>query len=170
MTLADLRLRPDEVRALYLVHLQQVYSGEQQLMNALPGLAIHISSTEVRKKLLVNATQTPQHIGMIETIYTQLSAVPEGPICTPMKALVDQSMEVTLRHPFGPVRDVLLIATAKAMKHLGIAKYSMGVTFAKALEYKDQVAALSQARQDEVEIDRDLTFFVENLRLISHNL
>ncbi|WP_407572110.1 DUF892 family protein [Deinococcus altitudinis] len=168
MTLADLSLRPDEVRALYLVHLQQMHSAEHQLLDALPHLAVSISTSAVRRQLLANAAKTPERVERLEAIFAALGEVPVGPICAAMKALVTLSTELSVTHPLGQLRDMLLISVAKEMKHLGIVKYSMATTFARTLGHIEQAEALSQAQQEEVTVDRELTFFAENVRLSSN--
>ncbi|MGY2892506.1 DUF892 family protein [Deinococcus sp. UYEF24] len=165
MTLADLQLRPDEVRSLYVLHLQQIHSAEQQMIVALPSLAVNISTMEIKQRLLQNATQTSEHLIRLNSIFSELGAEPTGPVCEPMRALVTLSGKLTVDHQTGRVRDILLMAVAKEMKHLGIAKYPLAVRFAEVLGLRDQAQALAQSQQDEVKTDRDLTFFAENLRL-----
>jgi ferritin-like metal-binding protein YciE len=165
MTLADLTLRDDQVSSLYLLHLQQIHSAEQQLLSALPGLAIHLSVADIREQLLSSASHTPEYISLIESIYSELGETPTGPVCQVAKALVDLSTQLIQGEEQGRVRDMLLISVAKEMKHMGIAKYSMAVAFAQALGYSDHVLALSNVRRSKETTDRYLTFAVEHLRL-----
>lgn len=166
MTLNELQLRPDEVRALYLIHLQQLHAAEQQTIVALPSLAAAISTVNIKQQLLKNATQTSDHLIRLNSIFSELAAEPTSLVCEPMRALVDLSAKLIMEYPLGLMRDMLLLAVAKEMKHLGIAKYTMAVRFAETLGAPDQAQALAQSQQEETNTDRDLTFFAENLRIV----
>ncbi|ULH16040.1 DUF892 family protein [Deinococcus sp. KNUC1210] len=170
MSLAELNLRPSEIRALYLLHLQQTYSAEFQALNALPHLAINVASSGLRQRLLMSATDTPEHVKMLETVFTELTEVPGDSVCEPMRALIGFGVELLEQHPYGPARDLLLVGVAQEMKHLGIAKYAMAETFASVLGLDHQRMRLSKAKTDEEMTDRELGFSVLSMRLTEDRL
>ncbi|WP_456829278.1 DUF892 family protein [Deinococcus sp. UYEF24] len=166
MTLAELNLRPEQVRSLYLIHLQQMYSAEVQMYTATPTLAVAVSMAGVKELLLTEAGQAPDRLTLLTDIFTELGE-PEpitGPICLPIKALVDLSTEVSLQHPFSPSRDLLLLSLALEMKHLNIAKYLMAATYARALDLPEQVQALTRVQREESDIDHRLRFLLQDIQ------
>lgn len=165
MTLADLNLNPNQVRSLYLIHLQQMYSAEEQLFTAAPTLAVGVSLPEVKDLLLNEAGRAPDRLTLLVNIFSELGETPHGPVCLPVKALVDLSTEVNLQQPFGPGRDLMLLSVALEMKHLNIAKYLMATTYARALELSRHVQALSNVQRDESDIDLRLKSLMQQIHL-----
>ncbi|GGQ93075.1 DUF892 family protein [Deinococcus ruber] len=170
MSLAELNLRPSEIRALYLIHLHQTYSAECQALDALPHLALNVSSLGLRQRLLLSATDTPEHVKMLETVFTELAEVPGDSVCEPMKALIQFGADLLEQYPYGPARDLLLVGVAQEMKHLGIAKYAMSETFASVLGCDHQQMRFSKAKSDEEMTDRELGFSILSLRLTEDRL
>ncbi len=163
MTLDELDLRKDQIRSLYLTHLQQMYSAEEMMFTATPTLAVAISMASVRKQLLKEAGQAPERMSLLESIFNELGEPSHGPICLPVKALIDQSTQVNMQQPLGIKRDLLLLSLAMEMKHLNIAKYLMGATFARALDFQHHAQALSNVQRDESEIDHQLRFIMQGI-------
>ncbi|WP_407569916.1 DUF892 family protein [Deinococcus altitudinis] len=162
MTLAELNLRLDQVRSLYLIHLHQMYSAEELMFTATPVMAISVCSTEIKAALLTEASKAPDRLAVLTNIFAELEESTAGPICLPVKALVDLSTEVNVKHAFGPERDLLLLTLALEMKQLNVSKYLMAATYARALNLPEQVLALSAIEQTEMEIDN-------RLKLILHD-
>jgi ferritin-like metal-binding protein YciE len=165
MTLEELNLRTDQIRSLYLIHLQQMYSAEEQMFSAAPTLAVSIFMPEIKVLLLTEAGQAPERLTLLTDILTALGGTPTGPICLPVKALVDLGMEVNVQNPAGPQRDMLLLSVALEMKHLNIAKYLMAATYARALNLPEQAHALTQVQRNESNIDHQLRFLLESTHL-----
>jgi len=165
MTLAELDLRPDQVRSLYLIHLQQMYSAVEQFLYGVPTIAIGVSVPEMKRLLLEEASTTPDHLDLLKTTFAELGETPTGPVCMPVKALIDLSSELILQHPFGPGRDLLLMATAAEMKHLNIAKFMMAATFSRSLGFIVQNEAFSRIVRRELEIERKINFFLQNFQI-----
>lgn len=165
MTLMALNLRPDELRSLYLVHLQQMYSTLEQLIPGLPALAVALFRSEVRLLLLVEAGNTPDQLASLDRIFAELSERPTGPACLPIQALVEHSNKVILEWPFGPERDLLLLGLALEIKHLCIAKYQMALTYARALGFAPHVQTFSNVVHIESSIEYRLRFFLQDIPL-----
>jgi len=165
MTLAELDLRPDQVRSLYLIHLQQMYSAAEQLLYGVPTIAIAVSEPEMKQLLLEEATITPDHLELLKKTFAALGEEPNGPVCMPVKALIDHSSDLILQHPFGPGRDLLLMAAAAEMKHLNIAKFMMAATFSRSLGLSVQNEVFSRAVRKESEIERKINFFLQNFQI-----
>jgi len=166
VTLAELNLQPDQVRALYLVHLLQMYSATEQMLYAMPTIAVGISETKIKQRLLDNALGIPHRIALLKGIFSELDETPTGPVCMPVKALVDLGEEL-LSHPDGAGRDLLLTAVALEMTQLDIAKYSMAMIFAQALDFPQQVLALSDVMQRASNFSRDLTLLLRKMQIIT---
>jgi len=165
MTLAELDLRPDQVRSLYLIHLQQMYSAAEQLLYGIPTIAIAVAEPDMKQLLLEEATITPDHLELLQRTFAELGEVPLGPVCMPVKALIDLSSDLILQHPFGPGRDLLLMAAAVEMKHLNVAKFMMAATFARSLGFTAQNRDFSRNIRKESMIERKINFFLQNFEI-----
>ena len=167
MTLSELGLRPDEIRRLYLTHLQQMYSAEAQMFTAMPTLAIAVTLPGVKGLLLTESGQAPDRLTLLNTIFSDLGETPSGPPCMPIKALVDLSTEANIQQPRGSARDLVLIGLAMEMKHLNIAKYLMATMYARALNVPKHDQALSNVQREEAAIDNSLRFLLQDVRPMS---
>lgn len=163
MTLAELNFRPDEIRGLYLVHLQQMYSGEEQLLHALPELAEQISLPWIKAQLLEEAASTPAHLELLKRVLTSLGERPVGPVCRPIEVMIELSQKLAIQHRFGPWRDLLLTAAMLEIKHMNINKYVMAATFARALEAPQQMDAFMKVTREEAVIDHRLRISLRDL-------
>jgi len=83
----------------------------------------------------------------------------------PVKALIDLSSDLILQHPFGPGRDLLLMAAAVEMKHLNVAKFMMAATFARSLGFAAQNRDFSVVIRKESTIERKINFFLQNFEI-----
>jgi len=166
MTLTAVQLHSEEVRALYLIQLQQLYSAEHQLLEALPQLAMMISLDTVKQQVLNNAAQAPHHLRRLEKISLELREKLTGPVYAPMGALVASGLQLGSQYPLGTARDLLLIEVVTQIKHLMLTKYTVTSTFAEVLDRLRHVAAFTQSKLDEHEIHRDLSRAIQSLRLV----
>jgi ferritin-like metal-binding protein YciE len=132
-----------------LVHeLQDLYSAENQLVEALPKAAKAARSAKVRKAFEDHLEVTKAHVERLDRTFEVLGQKPNGVECAAMKGLIKEADEITKLQGDDNVIDAALIAAAQRIEHYEIAGY--GTAKAHAVECsQDEVAALLQETRDE---------------------
>ncbi len=149
------------LRYLYIDELQDLYSAETQLTEALPQMAVAARNPDLKKAFRDHLDQTYGHIQRLETIFEQLEITPVGEVCEAMQGLIAESQEMVDDYGDPDVRDVALIACAQRVEHYEIAAYGATRTFAKHLGYDEHVKLLQDTLNEEGEADKLLTTIAE---------
>ena len=72
----DMKL--DSIKKLYIEHLRDLYSAENQLVKALPQMAESASSDELKQAFEDHLEQTREHLERLEEIFHRLGEKPAG--------------------------------------------------------------------------------------------
>src|SRR5437868_14556603 len=80
----------NELHALFLDELADVYSAEQQLTKALPKLAKAAQSDELRQALEEHLEETEEHISRLEQVFESLDETMKKKTCKAMKGLIEE--------------------------------------------------------------------------------
>ena len=146
---------------LFIENLQDVYSAEEQYIEALPRYIESISSDELREKLRNHFKETKKQQNRLQKIFDELDATPQGTFCEGMKGLLkecDKSLDENLP---GVVKDAALITALQKCEHYEIATYGALRTFAKHLELANVRDILQDILEEEWSADQKLTGIAE---------
>jgi ferritin-like metal-binding protein YciE len=146
---------------LYKDTLKDLYSAENQITKALPKMADHASSPELKKAFQAHLKQTEEHIKRLEQIFQHLDAKPGGKKCKGMEGLIKEGDELMKEDADPAVLDAGLIAAAQKVEHYEIASYGTARTYAMMLGMEDQARLLDQTVQEEGDTDKKLTKLAE---------
>ena len=141
-------MKLDTLEQLYLSELRDVYSAENQLLEALPKMARGATSPELKDAFEKHLEQTKGHVKRLEELFEQLGASPKGKTCHGMKGLIKEGSEILEEDGEDSVLDAGIIVAAQKVEHYEIASYGSVRTFANLLG-KDEEAKLLQATLDE---------------------
>src|SRR3954467_11424833 len=83
-------MKIETLRDLYVEQLQDLYSAETQLVEALPKMAKAASHAQLKTAFTEHLTQTKGHVQRLEQIFTQLGEDTKGPTCKGMKGLISE--------------------------------------------------------------------------------
>jgi ferritin-like metal-binding protein YciE len=142
---------------LFVEQLQDLYSAEQQLVQALPKLAGASSHEELRDAFEKHLTETREHVTRLEQIFSQIGATPGGETCKGMQGLIAEGEKVLQMQGDPSVIDAALIAAAQRAEHYEIAGYGTVKTFAGHLDLGDAKDLLDRTLDEEAKADSLLT-------------
>jgi ferritin-like metal-binding protein YciE len=141
-------MKLDTLEQLYISELRDLYSAENQLLNALPKMAKGASSPELKDAFEKHLEQTKGHVERLEQIFQHLDENPKGKTCHAMQGLIEEGSEILKEDGEDSVLDAGIIVAAQKVEHYEIASYGSVRTFANLLN-QDEPARLLQSTLDE---------------------
>ena len=147
-----------------LIHheLQDIYSAETQLIEALPTMAQAAQSNDLRTAFEKHLEQTRVHVERVEQICADLKVSPVGENCKGMEGLIQEGEEIIQSDMESEPKQAALIGAAQRVEHYEIAAYGTARAHARQLGYLKAVELLSQTLDEEKETDQKLTQLAEN--------
>lgn len=165
MTGQSLSMKMTDLQDLYTEQLQDVYSAENQLLDALGQMAGAASTPELRQGFELHREQTREQIGRLEQILGGLGAQPGGVTCKAMQGLVAEGREMVEKKADPAVRDAGLIAAAQRAEHYEIAAYGTLRTYAELLGRTEDAALLQTSEDEEKATDMKLTGLARSINM-----
>ncbi|HZP72311.1 MAG TPA: ferritin-like domain-containing protein [Gaiellaceae bacterium] len=151
---------------LFEHEIADLYSAEQQLVEALPKLAKAASHDELRKAFEHHLDETRDHVKRLEEIRESIgSSLSEK--CEGMKGLIEEGEEIVEAKGDSAVKDAALIAAAQRAEHYEIAAYGTARTLADELDLSEAKELLDQTLDEESNADTLLTKIATGGRLKS---
>lgn len=150
------------LQALYIEQLQDLYSAETQLLDALPKMAEAATNPDLKQGFEEHLAQTREHAQRLEKIAKAHGEKAEGKKCKGMEGLLKEGDEMAKARGADPaVRDAGLIAMAQRVEHYEIAGYGTVCTYAEQMQHKDDLTTLRQTLAEEKATDAKLTQIAE---------
>ena len=156
-------MKLDSIRNLYIEELRDLYSAENQLLQALPRMAKGASSDELKQSFEDHLQQTREHVERLEEIFHRLGEKPTGKTCRGMKGLIEEGEEILKVKGLAAVIDAGLIGAAQRAEHYEISAYGTVRTFANLLGEEEAADLLQQTLEEEGETDKHLTELAEEI-------
>jgi ferritin-like metal-binding protein YciE len=148
---------------LYVMELQDLYSAEKQLIEALPKLAKKAQAEELRRGFEEHLEQTKEHARRIEQIFENRKEGSEhGKKCVGMAGIIKEGEEVMSEKIDRAVLDAALIAAAQHAEHYEIAGYGTCRSYAHELGEDDAADVLQMTLNEEIQTDKKLTKLAES--------
>jgi ferritin-like metal-binding protein YciE len=154
----------NSLQELYVEHLQDLYSAEQQIIKALPKMIEAAQSEELRNALNEHLEVTRTQASRIETICEELGEDPENEKCKGMEGVLKEGSDL-VKEMSEPVRDAAIIAAAQPVEHYEMAGYGTARTYASLLGYDEAASLLEQTLEEEKEADQTLSGLAEELNV-----
>jgi len=155
---------PDQgLKELYIDHLKDLYSAENQLVKALPKMAKAASSDELRQGFEKHLEQTKGHVERLEKIFQALGESTKGKTCKGMQGLIEEGSEATKEGYEASVMDAALIGAAQRVEHYEIAGYGTVRSMAETLGEDNHASLLEETLEEEKETDDKLTELAEQI-------
>lgn len=153
---------PQSLRDLYIEELRDLYSAEQQILQALPAMAAAAHSDRLKQAFEDHLEQTRMHKERLELIFEQLGVSSAGTRCMGMEGLLAEGRERLHEDAPADVRDAALISAAQRVEHYEIAGYGSARTYARLLGDWDGSRLLQQTIEEEGDTDHRLTEIAES--------
>lgn len=147
----------EDFKSLLAELLQDTYSAETQLLEALPEMAEAASTPSLRRAFEQHAQETQRQVERLERAAEMLGVDPEGEDCEAMEGLVAEAEDIIEEHDEGPVRDAAMIAAAQKVEHYEIAAYGSLCAMAKVAGMQQVADLLGQSLAEEKDTDERLS-------------
>src|SRR5688572_5467087 len=139
---------------LFTHGLQDIYYAEKQILKALPKLIGKATSPELRKGLKKHLKETETQVARLEQIFEMREQKPRGTRCYGIEGLIGEGDELTGNIVGKKLLDVGIIASAEAVEHYEITRYSSLIAWARQLDRND-FADILDANLREEEATKD---------------
>lgn len=133
--------------------LRDLYSGESQLITALPEMSSAATNAELQDAFDRHLKETKEQKNRLEKISELLNFDIKGETCEAMQGLVQEGKEVIGMGGDEDVKDAALIAAAQRVEHYEIAGYGSAYHFAKLLGHQDVCDMLQEILDEEKNAD-----------------
>jgi ferritin-like metal-binding protein YciE len=150
-------MKLENLHSLFVEELQDLYSAEQQIIEALPDMIEEASSPDLKSALQNHLEETRGQVRRLDQIFSQIPKVDkEGKTCKGMKGILKDNEELIGTDAEPEVLDAGMIAGAQRVEHYEIAGYGTVRTYAELLGRKDWAQLLEQTLQEEKQADQKL--------------
>jgi ferritin-like metal-binding protein YciE len=147
----------NSLHELFVEQLQDLYSAETQLLEALPKMEQAASHDELKAAFHHHLDETRDHVERLEEIFGQLGKAHGSETCEAMKGLIEEGEEIVKAQGDHAVKDAALIAAAQRVEHYEIAAYGTVRTLADELDLSEAQDLLDQTLDEESNADKLLT-------------
>jgi ferritin-like metal-binding protein YciE len=154
-------MRFNTLNELFIDQLRDLYSAENQIVEALPKMASATTSSELRQAFEQHLQQTRGHVDRLNRIFQELNVSHDDKVCKGMQGLITEGEEIMQQGGQPAVMDAALIAAAQRVEHYEIAGYGTARTYAGELGYDDAADLLQDTLDEELETDEKLTDLAE---------
>jgi ferritin-like metal-binding protein YciE len=137
--------------------LQDLFSAEQQLVQALPQMAAAASNQELREAFEHHLEETRGHVRRLTDVIAQTGLASSPQRCEGMAGLIREGEEVLSAGGDANAKDAALIAAAQRVEHYEIAAYGTARTLADQLDFDDAKDLLDETLDEESNADKLLT-------------
>lgn len=146
---------------LWVKELQDLYSAENQITEALPYMIEAAASKKLAKGFEDHLAQTENQIKRLEQIATEMDIDLEGKKCKGIQGLLEEGEEIMSEDAQEDVKDAALIGAAQKVEHYEIAGYGTAVAYAKLMKHQKAAKLLQETLDEEGDTDKKLTKLAE---------
>ncbi len=151
---------------LLIDELQDLYSAETQIIDALPKMADKASSPELRQAFETHLQQTRNQKDRLDRIFDQVPDVDrDDKTCKGVKGIIDENDKLMKDAKDPDVRDAGMIAGAQRVEHYEIASYGTARTYSQLLNRVEWARLLQQTLDEEKETDQLLNGLAERINI-----
>ena len=148
---------------LFLHELKDLYSAEQQILQALPKMAKATEHEELRTAFQEHEQMTRDQVKRLDTIADDLGYDLKGHKCKGIEGIIKEGEELLGSKADPDAMDAGLIGAAQRVEHYEIAGYGTARTFARRLGHDRAAELLQQTLDEEGQTDQRLTRIAESL-------
>ncbi|MFB9991361.1 ferritin-like domain-containing protein [Deinococcus oregonensis] len=162
-------MKMQDLTDLYIVKLQEIYSAEQQGLEAMQQTVQAVTTPELQQGLSLHIDQTQQQIQRLEQLFDKLGAQPGGEVNLGMQGLVQEAQRLMGQDASPEALEAGLLACQQAMEHYEIAGYGTARTYAQLLGDDEAVQLLDQTLGEEKRADDQLTQIAQQINVQAMN-
>lgn len=149
------------IKDLLTTELQDAYSAETQILEALPKMQESATSPALKRAFQDHLQMTQRQVERLEQVCQQLGIEPEGEECEAMEGLVEEGEQLIDEIDEGPILDAALVGAAQKVEHYEIATYGTLTAMLKAMGETKCADLMAQTLKEEKDTDQLLTELAE---------
>jgi ferritin-like metal-binding protein YciE len=153
----------ETVDDLFVHDLQDIYSAEGQLVEALRKMATEANAPELRAAFARHLEQTTHHRRRLEQALAEMDDLPGDGVCEGIQGLIAEAAELMETTQPGPVLDAALIDAARKVENYEIMAYREALSRAHELGFTRVASLLETNLQEEELIDYRLQQMSEGM-------
>lgn len=160
-------MRLESLQDLFVEELQDLYSAENQILEALPEMIDKVRTPELKRALQQHLEQTRGQVQRLDRIFDQLGddVDREGKTCKGMKGIIKDAEDVLKARAEPEVLDAGAIAGAQRVEHYEIAGYGTVRTYAQLLGRNEWARLLEQTLEEEKQADQILNQLASRINI-----
>lgn len=160
-------MKLESLRELLIEELQDLYSAENQILEALPKMIEEADSPELRNGFSQHLEQTRGHVRRLDQIFDQLGKDVDrkDKTCKGMKGIIKDAEDLLKEDAEPEVLDAGMIAGAQRVEHYEIAGYGTVRTYAQLLGRNDWAQLLQQTLDEEKQTDQKLNQLASRINI-----
>ncbi len=147
----------DTLQDLYFEQIRDLYSAEQQIVDALPKMVDAATDQDLSDGFAKHLEQTREHVRRLEEIGKRMQERITGRQCKGIAGILNEGEDAAGEDGDSTIVDSGLIAVAQRVEHYEIAAYGCARTYAQALGLDDDAELLQTTLDEEAETDSHLT-------------
>jgi ferritin-like metal-binding protein YciE len=150
-------MKVETLRELFVEELQDLYSAENQIIEALPKLAKKATSPQLKQALEAHLIETKHQVERLEHILGSIEERHKGKTtCEGMKGLLKEGAQILKASGEPEGIDAGIISAAQRVEHYEISGYGTVRTYAELLGETEAVRLLEATLQEEKAADQKL--------------
>ena len=146
-----------DLKDLFVHTLKDIYYAENQIVKALPKMAKHADSAQLRTAFEQHLVQTEGHVKRLEQVFEMVGEKAKGETCPAIVGIIKEADELMSEIKDPDTRDAAMIAAAQAVEHYEITRYGTLVSWANLLGMPEAARVLEQTLGEEKDTDQKLT-------------
>lgn len=137
------------LRELFIEELEDMYSCEHQIVNALPEMIKLASLADLKEAFSHHLQETKEQVKRLEKIFSLLGLTAKEQVCEATRGLIKEARDLAQGKTASATLDAALICAAQKIEHYEMASYGTLRSFAKTLVLDSEIVDLIQASLDE---------------------
>ena len=147
---------------LFVEELRDMYDAEKRIIKALPKIARHAQSDELRSALTEHLRQTEKQVTRLEQVFRSIDETPKGKKCDGIIGILEEGNTAMEELEEGPVLDAALIAGCQKVEHYEIASYGTLAYFAELMGQERAKELLGTTLEEEKAADEKLNMIAKS--------
>jgi ferritin-like metal-binding protein YciE len=153
----------ENLQELFEEQIQDLYSGESQIIDALPDMIEAAKDRELRSALEQHLEETKEQKKRLEQIARDFDFEPDGQTCKGMEGILEEGEELVENEAEeDDTRDAAIVAAAQRVEHYEMAGYGTARTYARMLGHEEVAKVLQATLDEEHEANDKLTRIAES--------
>lgn len=155
-------MKNKDLYQLFIEELKDMHNSENQILEALPKMIKHASSSELKEALSKHLKETENQVKRLDKIFSILGLASSDETCEAMEGILKEGEKIVSDKHHSPVLDATIICACQKVEHYEIASYGTLKSLAKTLDLDSKVSSLIQENLDEEgAADKKLTKIAE---------